>query len=47
VLVGGAVRKGSSGRGGWHYQLLAMFLTYITYIAVVLTDSSLMARALK
>lgn len=27
-LVGGGVRKGSGGRGGWFYQLLAMFLTY-------------------
>jgi len=44
VLVGGAVRKGSNGRGGWRYQLLAMFLTYS---AVVVTDSSLIARELK
>ncbi len=44
VLVGGAVRKGSNGRGGWRYQLLAMFLTYT---AVVVTDSSLIARELK
>jgi len=43
VLVGGAVRKGSNGRGGWRYQLLAMFLTYT---AVVVTDSSLIAREL-
>lgn len=41
LLVGGAVRKGSNGRGGWRYQLLAMFLTYS---AVVATDSSLIAR---
>src|SRR5437867_717623 len=34
--VGGAVRKGSSGRGGWRYQALAIFLTYS---AVVATDS--------
>ncbi len=44
VLVGGAVRKGSNGRGSWRYQLLAMFLTYT---AVVATDSSLIARDLK
>ncbi|MGH7644826.1 MAG: hypothetical protein ACREMR_04495 [Gemmatimonadales bacterium] len=28
LLVGGAVRKGSQGRGGWAYQALAMFITY-------------------
>jgi DNA-directed RNA polymerase subunit RPC12/RpoP len=43
LLVGGAVRKGSNGRGGRGYQLLAMFLTYT---AVVVTDSSLIAREL-
>jgi len=36
LLVGGAVRKGSHGRGGWRYQALAMGLTYsaivVTYI---------------
>ncbi len=36
LLVGAAVRRGSSGRGGWRYQVLAMFLTYS---AVVATDS--------
>ncbi|HEV2750748.1 MAG TPA: hypothetical protein VGV12_09530 [Gemmatimonadales bacterium] len=41
LLVGGAVRKGSTGRGGWRYQALAMFLTYS---AIVGTDSSLIAR---
>jgi len=44
LLVGGAVRKGSNGRGGRRYQLLAVFLTYT---AVVVTDSSLIARALQ
>src|SRR5207245_4459736 len=44
VLVGGAVRKGSNGRGGRRYQLLAVFLTYT---AVVVTDSSLIARELQ
>ncbi len=28
LLVGGAVRWGSGRRGGWAFQLLAMFLTY-------------------
>jgi hypothetical protein len=41
LLVGSAVRKGSTGRGGWRYQALAMFLTYS---AIVATDSSLIAR---
>jgi hypothetical protein len=44
LIVGAAVRKGSSGRGGWRYQLLAMFLTYS---AVVATDSTLIARELR
>ena len=43
LLVGSAVRKGSNRRGGWRYQALAMFLTYS---AVVATDSSLIAREL-
>ncbi|HEU5261069.1 MAG TPA: hypothetical protein VFU41_06550 [Gemmatimonadales bacterium] len=43
LLVGGAVRKGSNGRGGWRYQALALFLTYT---AVVVTDSSMIAREL-
>jgi len=42
-VVGAAVRKGSNGRGGWRYQTLAMFLTYS---AVVATDSTLIAREL-
>ena len=44
LLVGGAVRKGSNGRGGGRYQLLAMFLTYT---AIVATDSSLIVRELR
>jgi DNA-directed RNA polymerase subunit RPC12/RpoP len=44
LAVGVAVRKGSGGRGGWRYQLLAMFLTYS---AVVATDSGLIARELR
>jgi hypothetical protein len=43
LIVGTAVRTGSNGRGGWRYQGLAMFLTYS---AVVATDSSLIAREL-
>jgi hypothetical protein len=27
-MVGKAVQRGSNGRGGWLYQLMAMFLTY-------------------
>jgi hypothetical protein len=30
--VGLAVRRGSRGRGGWKYQLLAMFLTYASIV---------------
>lgn len=32
-LVGSAVRRGSKGRGGWRYQLLAAFLTYTSICA--------------
>ena len=28
LVVGGAVRRGSNGRGGWAYQTLAVVLTY-------------------
>lgn len=31
--VGLAVRRGSYGRGGWKYQLLAMFLTYASIVS--------------
>jgi hypothetical protein len=44
LAVGMAVRKGSGGRGGWRYQLLAMFLTYSSVVA---TDSGLIARELR
>ncbi len=41
LLVGGAVRAGSAGRGGWRYQALAMALTYVsivsTYVPMVVT----------
>ncbi len=44
LIVGAAVRKGSTGRGGWRYQVLAMFLTYT---AVVATDSTLIVREIR
>lgn len=33
LVVGGAVRKGSNGRGGWRYQTLAIFLTYTAIVS--------------
>jgi hypothetical protein len=40
IGVGIAVRKGSHGRGGWKYQLLAMLLTYVSittsYVPIIL-----------
>ena len=40
LLVGGAVRRGSNGRGGWRYQALAMCLTYsaivVTYVPQII-----------
>lgn len=33
LMVGGAVRLGSRGRGGWAYQTLAMFLTYVSIVS--------------
>lgn len=32
-VVGGAVRKGANGRGGWRYQALAIFLTYTAIVS--------------
>jgi hypothetical protein len=32
-VVGGAVRKGSNGRGGWRYQTLAILLTYTAIVS--------------
>ncbi len=32
-MVGGAVKKGTGGRGGLFYQLLALFLTYSSIVA--------------
>jgi hypothetical protein len=43
LLVGLAVRKGARKRGGWRYQALAMFLTYLaiasTYVPRVIEAS--------
>ena len=36
LLIGGAVKAGSGGRGGLFYQLLALFLTYTTIGASIL-----------
>ncbi len=33
LVVGGAVKAGSRHRGGWRYQLLAMFLTYAAIVS--------------
>ena len=33
LMVGFAVRRGSRGRGGWRYQVLAMFLCYAAICA--------------
>ena len=38
LLVGVAVRKGSGGRGGWFYQLMAIFLTYTAMVAIYIPD---------
>jgi len=49
-LVGGGVRKGARGRGGWFYQLIAMGLTYLaivsTYVPILMTawDEEAVAR---
>ncbi len=37
-FVGSAVRKGSSGRGGWRYQALAMFLTYASIVSTYVPE---------
>jgi hypothetical protein len=33
-LVGKAVRKGSGSVGGWQYQALAMFFTYVSIVSI-------------
>lgn len=42
-VVGGAVRKGSNGRGGWRYQALAIFLTYTaivtSYVPLIIEEA--------
>ncbi len=38
LMVGGAVRAGSKGRGGWLYQSLAMFLTYGSIVSTYVPD---------
>ena len=42
LMVGAAVRRGSGGRGGWRYQLLAVALCYLSiagsYTASVFTE---------
>ena len=41
-LVGGAVRKGSGGRGGWRYQVIAALITYAaiaaTYVPMAIEE---------
>jgi hypothetical protein len=36
LAVGGAVKWGARGRGGWRYQALAMALTYLSIVATYL-----------
>jgi hypothetical protein len=36
IAVGGAVRYGARGRGGWRYQALAIFLTYTSIVSTYL-----------
>jgi hypothetical protein len=38
LMVGGAVHKGSNGRGGWRYQALAMFLTYASIVSTYVPE---------
>ncbi len=38
LMVGGAVRAGSNGRGGWLYQSLAVFLTYGSIASTYVPD---------
>jgi hypothetical protein len=42
-MVGAAVRAGSGGRGGWLYQLLAVFLVYSAIVASYGSTAILMA----
>jgi len=49
VLVGYAVRWGSRGTGGWVYQSLAIFLTYMsivsTYVPTMIAEMQKMAES--
>jgi len=49
VMVGYAVRWGSHGTGGWPYQVLAIFLTYMsivsTYVPTMIAELRDMAEA--
>lgn len=49
ILVGGAVKHGSRGRGGWVYQGLAMLLTYVaitaTYVPYIIAGLQRSAEA--
>jgi hypothetical protein len=36
LMVGGAVKSGSASRGGWFYQLIALFLTYSAIAAMLI-----------
>jgi hypothetical protein len=38
VMVGVAVKKGSDGRGGWVYQGMAMFLTYLSIVGMFVPE---------
>lgn len=38
LMVGGAVLKGSNGRGGWAYQALAIFITYTSIVSTYVPD---------
>jgi hypothetical protein len=44
LMVGGAVRAGSGGRGGKFYQFLAVFLTYCSIVANYVPDVYVMLR---
>jgi hypothetical protein len=39
MFVGNAVRKGSGGRGGWRYQVLAALLTYLAIGGSLIPDA--------